>query len=359
LGAIWLQVVNHLTLCNVSLNSINKQLSKFWDVDEYPTNKRVVIVKKEDIECETHFKNTCSRNAEGRFTVEIPFKLNGPNIGVSKEMAIKRFLSLENKFRKDPADIISRGVYPPELLTNNLWFTGPHWLSQNPDGWPSQTAQQITGEVPELRQVVTLTVIGTDDSHPNLSVINQFSTFRKLRRIIALCLRFADLCKKRITKNGYNHPSTAELQNAEEKIILLVQKANFEHEIRDLKAGRQVNSKSKLKLLNPFIDNSGMIRVGGRLSNSQYPHDKKYPIVLPKGHVTRLILENTHRDQLHAGPTATLAAVREKFWPLDGRSEIRKVVHRCIPCFRSKPHDNNPIAGRSLTVALILAVPYS
>jgi hypothetical protein len=184
------------TLCNVSLNSINKQLPKFWDVDEYPTNKRVVIVKKEDIECETHFKNTCSRNAEGRFTVEIPFKLNGPNIGVSKEMAIKRFLSLENKFRK-----------------------------------------------------------------------------------------------------------------------------------------------------NPFIDNSGMIRVGGRLSNSQYPHDKKYPIVLPKGHVTRLILENTHRDQLHAGPTATLAAVREKFWPLDGRSEIRKVVHRCIPCFRTKPHDNNPIMG--------------
>jgi hypothetical protein len=54
---------------------------------------------------------------------------------------------------------------------------------------------------------VTLTVTGTDDSHPNLSVINQFSTFRKLRRIIALCLRFADLCKKRITKNGYNHPS--------------------------------------------------------------------------------------------------------------------------------------------------------
>jgi hypothetical protein len=91
------------TLCNVSLNSINKQLSKFWEVDEYPTNKRVVIVKREDIECETHFKNTCSRNAEGRFTVEIPFKLNGPNIGVSKEMAIKRFLSLENKFRKDPA----------------------------------------------------------------------------------------------------------------------------------------------------------------------------------------------------------------------------------------------------------------
>jgi hypothetical protein len=176
-------------------------------------------------------------------------------------------------------------------------------------------------------------------------VINQFSTFRKLRRIIALCLRFAHLCKKRITKNGYNHPSTAELQNAEEKIILLVQKANFEHEIRDLKAGRQVNSKSKLKLLNPFIDNSGMIRVGGRLPNSQYPHDKKYPIVLPKGHVTRLILENTHRDQLHAGPTATLAAVREKFWPLDGRSEIRKVVHRCIPCFRTKPHDNNPIMG--------------
>jgi hypothetical protein len=96
-----------------------------------------------------------------------------------------------------------------------------------------QTAQQITDEVPELREVVTLTVTGADDAH--LSIMNKFSTFQKLRRVIALCLRFGDLCKKKITKKGYNHSSTAELQNAEAKIILHVKKSNFEDEIRDLK----------------------------------------------------------------------------------------------------------------------------
>lgn len=40
---------------------------------------------------------------------------------------------------------------------------------------------------------------------------------------------------------------------------------NFSQEIKDLQSGKDVYRKSKIKDLNPFLDDKGMIRVGGRL----------------------------------------------------------------------------------------------
>lgn len=42
---------------------------------------------------------------------------------------------------------------------------------------------------------------------------------------------------------------------------------------------------------------------------------------------------------------ATLAALRQKYWPLSARNQIRKVIRQCIPCFRVKPRYPDPIMG--------------
>lgn len=42
-----------------------------------------------------------SRNSDGRFVVRIPLKISRSELGVSKEMAIKRFLNLERTLDKD------------------------------------------------------------------------------------------------------------------------------------------------------------------------------------------------------------------------------------------------------------------
>ena len=43
----------------------------------------------------------------------------------------------------------------------------------------------------------------------------------------------------------------------------------------------KVSKCSKLKQLYPFVDNFGILRVGGRLGHSYLIYDKKYPILLP------------------------------------------------------------------------------
>ena len=38
---------------------------------------------------------------------------------------------------RNPADIVSRGVKPVELLSNRLWFSGSEFLTLDKDPWPS------------------------------------------------------------------------------------------------------------------------------------------------------------------------------------------------------------------------------
>ena len=39
--------------------------------------------------------------------------------------------------KRNPADIVSRGVKLAELVSNRLWFSGPEFLTLDKDSWPS------------------------------------------------------------------------------------------------------------------------------------------------------------------------------------------------------------------------------
>lgn len=87
------------------------------------------------------------------------------------------------------------------------------------------------------------------------------------------------------------------------RLLKLAQSQSFDEEERSLINKTMVGSKSKLKNLNPFLDNDELLRVGGRLKRSNLDYDFKHPIILPKGYiVTKLLITYEHRKLLHAGP---------------------------------------------------------
>jgi hypothetical protein len=128
-------------------------------------------------------------------------------------------------------------------------------------------------------------------------------------------------------------------------ILKNVQHQAFSTEIKELEGGRQVSKKSRLISLNPFLDDSGLIRVGGRLRNSGAHSDVKHPIVLPKCEITELIVQSEHISLLHAGPQATLASLRQRYWPMSGRSVVRRIIHNCLKCFRANPTTSYQLMG--------------
>jgi len=66
---------------------------------------------------------------------------------------------------------------------------------------------------------------------------------------------------------------------------------------------------SKLITLDLFLDEMGLIRVGGRLRHTNLPEETKHPIVLPsKHHVTSLILKEEYLRLHHCGVEQLLAS---------------------------------------------------
>jgi hypothetical protein len=78
--------------------------------------------------------------------------------------------------------------------------------------------------------------------------------------------------------------------------------------------------------------------VGGRLTHAPINFNQKFPIVLPANHyITELIVRQEHERQLHAGPQVTLCSIRQVYWSISGRNTVRKIIHRCVKCFKANP----------------------
>ncbi|XP_071033022.1 uncharacterized protein [Parasteatoda tepidariorum] len=144
----------------------------------------------------------------------------------------------------------------------------------------------------------------------------------------------------------YGKLSSNELKETESFLVTNVQASAFKEEIEAISKGRAFSGKSKLNSLNPFLDGHQIVRVGGRLHNAALDYSQKHPAILPADHpFTKLLMTHLHIKNLHLGPQALLYCTRERFWPLRGRSIARKIVHKCIVCFKHKPLVSNQLMG--------------
>ncbi|GFU99793.1 DUF5641 domain-containing protein [Trichonephila clavipes] len=71
------------------------------------------------------------------------------------------------------------------------------------------------------------------------------------------------------------------MKEAEIYLMKQVQLSSFYKEIRAMQNGDDICNKSKILNLSPFLDDKGIIRVGGRLKHSRLPYSSKHPILLP------------------------------------------------------------------------------
>lgn len=126
----------------------------------------------------------------------------------------------------------------------------------------------------------------------------------------------------------------------------IAQKESFEKEISNLKSNKPLKTNTHLCSLNPFVDDAGLLRVGGRIDTSAYPYEKRHPIVLKSDHyLTKLIFQSKHTQLLHAGPQHLLSSIRERYWPIGGRKLARDVARNCFVCRRFKGTTLSNIMG--------------
>ncbi|KAB0799705.1 hypothetical protein PPYR_07585, partial [Photinus pyralis] len=114
----------------------------------------------------------------------------------------------------------------------------------------------------------------------------RFSSWTKLLRTTAIVLRFL----KRLPGRG--QLTAVDLETAENVLLQIVQKRHFINDIRLLE--NTGTCSAALVKYRPFL-RDGLLRVGGRLENSQLSFDSQHPILLPKrDHLVNLLIEYYH-----------------------------------------------------------------
>ena len=159
-----------------------------------------------------------------------------------------------------------------------------------------------------------------------------------LKKRFAYLLAFAELVKAKFKRKPFRKPEfrAASLDRAFVEAIGYVQRRCFGPALEVLNNGsaddfkifikclrnlavnsehtRQVNELKKLRNLRPCLGQDSILRVEGRLENTDLPTDTKHPIILPSRHaLTHLVVLYEHSDAGHAGPSYTLRKLGNGF----------------------------------------------
>jgi hypothetical protein len=99
----------------------------------------------------------------------------------------------------------------------------------------------------------------------------------------------------------------------------------------------------ELKMLSPFTDEEGIIRVGGRIDNALVLYETKHPALLPHGHrIARLIMEEFHQKG-HTGVATTMAKTRRMYWIVRAHDLAKTIKSNCVTCRAANPKTETQI----------------
>ena len=233
---------------------------------------------------------------------------------------------------QNPADHASRGLTISELISSD-WFQGPAFLWEREIGLSEEVISELPLGDPEVKGAQTLST-ETTEQDSLADRLSGFSSWSRAVRAVARILR-------RINKDKSNGLSTVEeREDAERLIIKDLQRQTYPEELNLLKKGSRLPLHNEMHRLDAFLDNDGVIKVGGRLGDSNLPHAAKHPAIIPKEHhVTKMIIVHCHEKAKHQGKGMTINEIRSKGYWISGIGRaVASHLRQCVMCRKLRRH---------------------
>ena len=269
---------------------------------------------------------------------------------------------------QNPADFATRGLSVTEIESCSLWWYGPDWLQLWEDNWPTWNFPNITPDRLEYylsqAKVVGSPVMYEATNLLKDAVVEQgcvssfeidetkYSSLCKLLRITVLCLKFVKkrvfnrcsqslqervlqkctILKRVIAEIKEQSLYFSEIRAATLLWLYVIQRRQFCDVFTAIRRGDRNCLQIKLGLK---IYEFGVMRCQGRFQNADIPEGARCPKLLPRHeHLTRLLIQYVHERLIHAGVSHTLASLRQEYWIIKGRMEVKLVLSRCLVCRR-------------------------
>jgi hypothetical protein len=266
------------------------------------------------------------------------------------------------KSEQNPADLATRGLSASQFIKSfSLWSEGPSWIVNNFDCILSvdNINDDLGKNVLENREfmpIVNLIVCA------DLSFLENMSSYTKCINVIAQMNRFIVNCRNVTCKVSYLLPLTKEERElAFVRVIKMTQSVYLKNEIEALKNNVCIDTGSALSALNVFLDPKEILRVGGRLTHSNYSYNVKHPIVMPrKSRILILYVEYVHEKFFHAGKAFVCNQVRQHFWVVGGLEQlVKSAIYKCVRCTRFKAQVSQQIMGDLPSTRTDITRPFS
>ena len=225
----------------------------------------------------------------------------------------------------NPGDDSSRGLSMSKFLKSERWFRGPPFLYDDSEKWPKPIPFTLNEKDVEIKRIKVSTAVVKDLDDFLQLLSKSTNSWYRLKRIVATIMKWR--LKKSITID--------ELQDAEVRILKLVQQTYYSTEMKEITITKSVNKSSSIRQLNPFLDQQQILRVGGRIEKSNLNEEITHPIILPKCNITRMIISMCHSKVAHGGRGYTINEVRSSgFWIVGCNSMVRQFIRQCVECRR-------------------------
>ncbi|XP_069109978.1 uncharacterized protein [Argopecten irradians] len=210
-----------------------------------------------------------------------------------------------------------------------MWIQGPKPNISPTESliFPLVTPEEDTEVRPEVVHVAKTDITNSEKPHNWSERFEKFSSWKRLLLSISLIKHLAESFKSNHGKCiGWHkcdiYRSVENCASAEAFII------------RELQREFYGDTRKCPKELSPYLDENGMIRVGGRLQNSDLPRHEVNPILVPGQHyVAMLLTRHFHNAVQHQGRHLTEGAIRAAgFWITGVKRLVSFVIHHCVKC---------------------------
>lgn len=191
----------------------------------------------------------------------------------------------------------------PDLNPDNRWFSGPEFLRKLEVEWPGGQVDVVQTDVVDVELRCPFLHIDKFKSVFPFPDIHKFSSWTELVNVQTYLVRIVRnwlaIARKTPRKGGLI--TVQERKTAANLLFSYCQWENYRDEVTVLSQGGSVEKSSRIFKFSPYLDESNVLRMKGRIDAAVGVHpDVKRPILLPANHtVTRLIILSYHEDYHH------------------------------------------------------------